>query len=137
MARDKIHEVVKKAVENDGWEITDDPLILLFEDDSIAIDLAAEKIIIAEKGTKKIAIEIKTFDQPSLIYEFHKAIGQYFNYQTALLEANENRELFVAIPETILNKLLQNHIIKKSIERIKMKLIVVNLETSKIVEWIN
>jgi hypothetical protein len=124
MARDKIHEVVKKAVENDGWEITDDPLILLFEDDSIAIDLAAEKIIIAEKGTKKIAIEIKTFDQPSLIYEFHKAIGQYFNYQTA-------------IPETILNKLLQNHIIKKSIERIKMKLIVVNLETSKIVEWIN
>ncbi len=137
MAKDKIHQIVKQAIENDGWDVTEDPFILLFDDNSIAIDLAAEKIIIAEKGTEKIAIEIKTFDQPSLIYEFHKAIGQYFNYQTALIEAKENRELFVAIPDTIFNRLLQNMIIRKSIERIKMKFIIVNLETSKVIKWIN
>jgi XisH protein len=54
-----------------------------------------------------------------------------------LIEANENRVLYVAIPDTILMKLMKNVIISKSIERIGMKLIVVNLETSKIVKWIN
>jgi XisH protein len=58
MAKDKIHEIVKRVIQNDGWIVTDDPLILLIEDNSIAIDLAAEKMLIAEKGSEKIAIEI-------------------------------------------------------------------------------
>lgn len=136
MAKDKIHDAVKKAIENDGWIITSDPLILEIEEDSIAIDLGAEKMFIAEKGSEKIAVEIKTFDQPSIIYEFHRAIGQYFNYQTVLSESNESRELFIAIPDSVLGILLKNVIIKKSVERIKMKFIVVDIKTSKIIKWI-
>ena len=136
MAKDKIHEIVKKAIENDGWLITHDPLIFQINNDFIAIDLGAEKMIIAERGNKKIAVEIKTFDQPSLIYEFHKVLGQYYNYETVLSVTDKQRELFIAIPDVIHNILLKNSIIKKSIERIKMKFIIVNLENSKIVEWI-
>ena len=118
------------------WTVTDDPLTLMIDGDMFAIDLGAEKIIAAEKGNEKIAIELKTFDQPSLIYEFHKALGQYFNYQTALIESSSNRELFVAIPDSILEKLMNKSIVRKSIERLKMKFIIVNLETLKIVKWI-
>lgn len=136
MAKDKIHYAVKIALENDGWQVTDDPLVLFFDDDSVAIDLGAEKLIIAEKGTEKIAIEIKAFNQPSVIYEFHRAIGQYFNYQTALLEAHENRKLYVAIPDSILQKLMDTLVIRKSIERMQMKFIVVNIETQRVTQWI-
>lgn len=67
MAKDKIHYAVKTALENDGWQVTDDPLVLFF-DDSVAIDLGAEKLIIAERGIEKIAVEIKTFNLPSVLY---------------------------------------------------------------------
>jgi XisH protein len=135
MARDKIHEAVKNALIKDGWNVTDDPLILLPDDDKVEVDLGAEKIIIAEKGLEKIAVEIKAFNQPSIIYEFHRAIGQYFNYQTALIDSDSDRELFIAIPDVILQKLLSSRLISKSIERMNMKFVVVNLLTETIVEW--
>lgn len=139
MARDIIHESVKKALQKDGWTITDDPLYLVFDDgDNISIDLGAENQIMAEKGSEKIAIEIKTFNQPSLMYEFHKAIGQYFNYQTALIEASDsNRILYVAVPDTIYNRLIAHRIIRKSIERMKMPFILIDIKKEKIVSWIS
>lgn len=66
MARDKIHEIVKTALIDDGWTITDDPLILLPDEEGVAVDLGAEKLIAAEKGIEKIAVEVKSFSQPSL-----------------------------------------------------------------------
>jgi hypothetical protein len=135
MARDKIHESVCKALEKEGWKITDDPLVLLPEEDNIAIDLGPEKLISAEKGLEKIAVEVKTFNQPSIMYEFHRAIGQYFNYETALLESGEMRELWVAVPDSIFSKLFKSRIIKRSIERMQMKFLVVNLNEETIKEW--
>lgn len=136
MARDKIHEAVKNALINDGWTITDDPLILLPEEDNIGIDLGAEKLLLAEKGVEKIAVEIKSFVQPSLMYEFHRAIGQYFDYESALIEANETRVLFAAIPKPIYPRLLKSRVIKRSMERIGMRIIIVDIETETIESWI-
>lgn len=137
MARDKIHEIVKSALINDDWAITDDPLILLPDEEGVAVDLGAEKLIAAEKGLEKIAVEVKSFDQPSLMYEFHRAIGQYFDYETALIETKETRTLYLAIPNTIYPKFLSSHLIRKSMERMKMKLIVVDITTKTIEQWIN
>lgn len=94
-ARDLIHEVVKKALEKEGWYVTDDPLIIFIKEDNVAIDLAAEKLLVAERGLQKIAIEVKSFTQPSLFYAFHEALGQYINYETALAESGENRQLYL------------------------------------------
>jgi hypothetical protein len=137
MARDIIHEAVKKALEKDGWVITDDPLYFVFDDDdSISIDLGAENQIMAEKEAEKIAVEIKTFNQPSLMYEFHKAIGQYFNYQTALIEAMEtDRDLYVAIPDTIYTRFMAHRIIKRSIERMGMRFILIDIKKEIITSW--
>jgi hypothetical protein len=65
MAKDLIHSLVRQALENDGWEIMNDPLIIPLAEDNQAfeIDLAAEKFITAEKGKRKIAVEIKSFTQ--------------------------------------------------------------------------
>lgn len=135
-ARDVIHEAVKKALEEEGWHVTDDPLIIFIKEDSVAIDLAAEKLLIAERDTQKIAVEIKSFIQPSLFYAFHEALGQYINYETALAESGENHQLYLAVSNSVYENLMSNYIIKKSIERCKLRMIVVDLKQQKIEKWL-
>ena len=67
MARDKFHEEVKSALQDEGWSITADPLYLKVGRIPIHIDLGAEKLIAAEKEGEKIAVEVKTFGIASFI----------------------------------------------------------------------
>jgi hypothetical protein len=76
MAKDLYHNEVKAALQKEGWIVTDDPYILDLKAHNIftsnlEIDLGAEKILGAEKGSQKIAIEIKTLSSASLIYSLH------------------------------------------------------------------
>jgi len=48
------------------------------------IDLGAENLLGAEQNGRKIAIEIKSFRNPSALSDFHVALGQYLNYQYTL-----------------------------------------------------
>jgi len=83
-AKDRFHETVKTALLKEGWTITHDPLYLDFDSARIQIDLAGQKLMAAEKGLEKIAVEVKSFLAPSTIYEFHLAVGQCFSYRIAL-----------------------------------------------------
>ena len=60
-ARDLFHQAVRTALEKEQWLITDDPLEVELEDTTLKIDLGAERLIAAEKGEEKIAVEIKSF----------------------------------------------------------------------------
>lgn len=55
-AKDKYHDIVRVALERDGWLITDDPLRIEIGDRAIKIDLGTERLIAAEKGEEKILI---------------------------------------------------------------------------------
>jgi hypothetical protein len=50
MAKDLYHDVVKKALINEGWTVTHDPYPLKIGSVRMFIDLGAERIIAAEKG---------------------------------------------------------------------------------------
>ena len=63
-ARDTYHDAVKNALIKDGWTITHDPLVVELGGDRLFIDLGAERVIGAEKGTRKIAVEVKTVRRP-------------------------------------------------------------------------
>jgi hypothetical protein len=65
MARDQFHNVVRNALEKDGWKITADPYEINIDDVDFEIDLAAEQILAAERENKKIAVEVKSFLSPS------------------------------------------------------------------------
>ena len=60
-AKDIIHDNVKHALIKDGWVITHDPYTIEFEQEFLYADLAAERVLAAEKGNKKIVVEIKSF----------------------------------------------------------------------------
>ncbi len=46
-AKDIFHDIVKAALQKDGWIVNKDPLYLRLGDDQIRIDLGAERLIIA------------------------------------------------------------------------------------------
>ncbi|MEH1906153.1 MAG: element excision factor XisH family protein [Nostoc sp.] len=60
-ALDIFHDVVKHALEKDGWLITNDPLFRRFGELDMYIDLGAEKILAAEPDEEKIAVQVKSF----------------------------------------------------------------------------
>lgn len=60
-------------------------------------------MLAAEKGTDKIAVEIKNFVSASKISEFHMALGQFINYRTALRLEDPDRILYLAVPSAIYN----------------------------------
>ena len=58
MARDFYHSAARTALEKDGWLITNDPLELTFKEVNLEVDLAAERLIAAERNAERIAVEI-------------------------------------------------------------------------------
>jgi hypothetical protein len=60
-ARDRYHDQVKTALQRDGWMITHDPLKLKWGAKDMYVDLGAEQLLAAEKGMRKIAVEVKSF----------------------------------------------------------------------------
>ena len=136
MARDLYHNIVRKALENDGWVITDDPLDLTIGEVELFADLGAERVIGAEKGDNKIAVEIKSFVSQSPVSEFHKAVGQYENYRLSLEELDPTRNIWLAIPVDTWSDFFQRPFIQKAITRYQIEFIVFNPDTEKITQWI-
>lgn len=48
--RDRYHDNLKNTLIKNGWTITDDPFHLKWGKKDLYVDLAAEKLLIAEKG---------------------------------------------------------------------------------------
>lgn len=135
MAKDSIHNVVKTALEKDGWTITDDPLYLNVAEIEVYIDLGAERLLGAEKDNQKIAVEIKTFLNPSALSEFHTVLGQCLNYRLALKLEGSDRTLYLAIPQEAWITFFRREFAKLAIAEYQIKLIVINLAQEEVVKW--
>ncbi|NER00533.1 MAG: fatty-acid oxidation protein subunit alpha [Cyanothece sp. SIO2G6] len=136
--RDIFHDAVKTALIKDGWTITDDPLRLEVGGVSVAIDLAAEQLIAAERKGQKIAVEVKSFlIGASAISEFHTALGQFLNYRAVLQVDQPDRELYFAIPTTAHNTFFQLPIPASQVQTFGLKLLVYD-PTEEVIElWKN
>lgn len=90
-ARDTHHNAVKNALIKDGWVITDDPLTLDWGHRNLFVDLAAERLVSAEKAGRKIAVEIKSFSGASEVHDLQNAIGQYQLYRSIMARTHPER----------------------------------------------
>lgn len=135
MARDIYHQSVREALEKEGWTITNDPYYLTILQTKYEIDLGAEKILAAEKGNEKIAIEIKSFNRTSIAHEFHSALGQYLNYLGFLKLQEPERNLYLAVPEEIYVRFFVLEATTYIMDLYKVNLIVYSSEQNIIVKW--
>jgi hypothetical protein len=137
LAKDIFHDYVKEALIVDGWTITHEPLTLLSKaEGGIATDLGAEKVIVAEKGLTRIAVEVKSFINLSPIADFRDAVGQYGLYISALTMKNSDRILYLAIPDEVFYRLIKKEVIRRTIEFFKIKILLYNVSTKTITSWI-
>lgn len=134
--RDFFHDAVRKALEAEGWTVTDDPLRIQVGDINLFIDLGAERVIGAQKGGEEIAVEVKSFVGQAAISVFHEALGQYKNYLFALEETHSKRDVYIAIPYDSYTTFFSKAFIQKVIKRESVKLIVYDPSAEKIVLWI-
>src|SRR3954452_15775040 len=96
-AKEVYHDHVRNALLKDGWIITDDPLVLSWGPRDYFVDLGAEKLMAAEKGDQRIAVEVKSFIGPSPIEDLKVAIGQFVLYHDILASVQPQRTLYLAI----------------------------------------
>ncbi|MBW4673583.1 MAG: XisH family protein [Desmonostoc geniculatum HA4340-LM1] len=135
-AKDIFHNIVKVALEKDGWKITHDPLFFqLSEKIRIKIDMGAQKLISAEKDEQKIAVEVKSFIGISAISEFHVAVGQFLNYRVALEQKDSQRLLYLAISQDIYEEFFMDSFIQSVLERYQINLLVFHVQKQEIVLW--
>jgi len=135
-ASDVFEEAVKSALSKDGWRITDDPLTLSYGGKEVYVDLGAERIIGAEKGGQRIAVEVKSFIGHSDVKDLRDALGQYVMYRHILDALSSDRLLFLAVSAEVFAGLFTSPFGHLFVERESLNLIVFNPNEEVITKWI-
>jgi XisH protein len=135
-AKDIFHDAVKNGLLKDTWSVTDEQFYIRSGGVEIYIDIGAEKIIAAERGNEKIAVEVKSFLGYSNITEFHVAVGQFINYRSVLEDEQPDRTLYLAIPLDVYDSFFQLPFTQKIIQQNQIKLIVFDSQKEVIIKWI-
>jgi hypothetical protein len=134
-ARGFFHDAVKNALIKDGWTITHDPLHLKWGTKDLYVDLGAEQLFAAEKGNRKIAVEVKSFVGPSEMDDLEKAVGQYVLYQEILAQTEPDRELYLAVNEETFVDLFEEPIGKLLLANRRLRLLVFDPQGEVIRQW--
>jgi hypothetical protein len=127
---------VKELLVADGWTITHDPLLLSFGIRKVYADLGAERVIAAEKGTERIAVEIKSFIGESAVDDLEQALGQYRIYLHLLQELDSDRTLVLAIPSNAYTEVFTDPFGELIRRNEKLNLLVFNPATKEIKQWL-
>lgn len=135
--KDLLHDCVKNALIKDGWKITDDPFRLRYKGRKLYVDLGAERILAAEKGEEKIAVEIKSFVGASEMNDLENALGQFIFYRAILAENEPDRKLFLAVPDEVFKTLFEKEFYELLTKNNLAKVFGVNEEKEEIVGWLN
>jgi hypothetical protein len=136
MAKDRFHNVVRTALEKEGWTITADPYEINVDDIDFEIDLAAEQLLAAEREGRKIAVEIKSFISSSNVSEFHTALGQFLNYRDALEKIEPERQLYMAVRLPIYESFFQRRFIASAVQRYELRLVIYDVQQEVIHQWL-
>lgn len=135
-AKDRFHDVVKTALVKEQWVITQDPLGFRYGKVDFQVDLGAEKLLAAERESEKIAVEIKSFLNPSAITDFYAALGQFLSYRLALETIEPERTLYLAVPSESYRTFFQLDFTQAAIQKYQLLLIVYDPVKEIITQWI-
>ena len=134
-AKDLFHQAVKQALLKQQWVITADALKIKIEGVRFEIDLAAEKILAAQKEERKIAVEIKSFINNSVLNDFHVALGQFLNYRLALQMSESEPTLYLAVPFDTFDSFLHERFAQEALKIYHVHMIVSAANTEITLVW--
>ena len=132
---DVCHFQVEHALQKDGWQIIqqgwhidDDYTNVLY------IDLVATR---QNDGLppQTIYVEVKCFSAPRSTPDLHRALGQFITYRAILDQEGFSEPLLMAVPEASFADYF-NSAILAVVKAHEVKLLVIDLEHEKVVQWI-
>ena len=136
-AKNIYHDAVVRALTADGWTITHDPLTISFGGKDLFVDLGAERAAIAaERGGRRIAVEVQSFLNRSPVRDLQEAVGQYGVYRVVLAESEPDRVLYLAVPRHVHEGVLTERFGRLIIERLQVRLLVFDEQHGRVVQWI-
>jgi hypothetical protein len=137
-ARNIHHNAVIRALQDDGWTITHDPLLIPYGDRRLFIDLGAERVTIgAERGGERIAVELASFVADSPVRDLQEAVGQFVVYRALLSQAEPERTLFLAVSTRVYDSLLSEPLGQLVAAEVRLRILVFDVQQQKVVRWIN
>jgi hypothetical protein len=134
-AKNRYHRQVVRALEKDGWTITQDPLRLSWGGRNLYVDLGAEQLLAAEKAERKIAVEIQSFFGESEMEDLEHALGQFTLYHDILAKVEPDRMLHMAIMTEIYQDLFEEPIRQLLLANGRVRLLVFDPWEEEIKRW--
>lgn len=137
-AKNIYHDAILHALTADGWTITHDPLTISYGGRDLFVDLGAERPIVgAEKGERRIAVEIQSFLNPSPVRDLQEAVGQFGVYRAVLAEIEPDRSLYLAVPHRVYETILSERFGQLIIDRLRLQILVFDNRQKKVIQWIS
>ena len=133
--KDVYHEIVRDALIRDGWIITDDPFWMAYGGRNVFADFAAERLIGAEKGERRILVEVKSFVGVSEVHELEIALGQYNLYRDILSEIEPARTPYLAIPRRAYKSVFADPLGQLVLKRERLELLVFDEQEGGALAW--
>ncbi|MEA5535778.1 element excision factor XisH family protein [Crocosphaera sp. XPORK-15E] len=84
-----------------------------------------------------MAVEIKSFINPSLVKDLENALGQYILYASLIQKQQPLRTLYLAVREEIYVDFFTEEIVQIVLEFQHIKLLIFDAQKEEIVKWIN
>jgi len=136
-AKDIYHETVKKSLIKDGWKITHDPLrIRLARGKNLFVDLGAKRLLAAERGVERIAVEVKSFTRPSDMKDLEEAVGQFVVYSRLLKRYYPEHILYLAVSEDTRKRVFEEEAGQTLLEDGIIRLFTFDTVKEEISRWI-
>ena len=135
--KDQIHEAVRNALIKDGWTITDDPYRIEYEEADVYADLRIEKGRSGDRTLTVLVIEIKEFASISPMHRLEQALGQYQVYRSYLRQIAPDEQLYLAIDKASFDPLFSRKSFQRIVEDYRLALLVVDVPTEEISQWID
>jgi hypothetical protein len=132
-AKDKFHDVVLRALQNDGWTILKEQVRIIVDKRRLWIDVKAKH----EVQNEIVLIEIKSFDSPdSEVKYLENVLGQYLLYRAIIQDIEWSEELYLAIPKTAFDSIFSENLGLLVRRVYGIKLLVIDENKEEILQWI-
>lgn len=131
---DRCHEQVMRALQKDGWRITEQQVPMKLGRRRVFIDLC---VTYGANGSRQqiALVEVKCFPDPqNTTQEIYTAVGQYILYRAMLRELELDMPLYLSIPEAIFNAVFDT-IVQRAIAESQIKLVIINLDEERVIRW--